>query len=70
MKAGDLVRIKLPSSKGLYIVVGRSSNIELENLSHDRCWELYGYWYCKTYSRWKMTTLDMLEKWVEIVNEE
>jgi len=63
MKAGDLVRIKLPSSKGLYLVLGRTDDIELESLSNDRCWKLYGYWYTD------VQIMDMYEKWLEIVSE-
>ena len=63
MKAGDLVRIKLPSAKGLYIVVERSSRSESESLSGDRAWLLYGNWYGET------RIMEMLEKWMEIVNE-
>jgi hypothetical protein len=63
MKPGDLVRIKLPSAKGLYVVIERSHNIESESLSGDRAWLLYGDWYGKT------RVMEMLEKWMEIVNE-
>jgi len=48
MKPGDLVRIKLPSAKGLYVVIERSHNVESESLSGDRSWLLYGKWYGKT----------------------
>ena len=63
MKIGDLVKIKLPSSKGLYLVLGRTDNIELETLSSDRCWKLYGYWYSE------LQVFDMYEKWLEIISE-
>ena len=63
MKPGDLVRIKLPSAKGLYVVIERSQNIESEWLAGDRSWLLYGRWHGKT------GVMEMLEKWMEIVNE-
>ncbi len=63
MKPGDLVRIKLPSARGLYVIIERSRNIESESLSGDRCWMLYGKWYGE------LRIMEMLEKWMEIVNE-
>ena len=63
MKIGDLVRIKLPSARGLYIVVGRSGDGNLEQFSQDRCWKLYGLFYDE------LGILEMLEKWLEVVSE-
>jgi hypothetical protein len=63
MKIGDLVRIKLPSARGLYIIVGRGDNKELEEFSQDRCWKLYGFFYED------LGILEMLEKWLEVVSE-
>jgi hypothetical protein len=63
MKIGDLVRIKLPSARGLYIVVGRSVDGNLEQFSQDRCWKLYGLFYDE------LGILEMLEKWLEVVSE-
>ena len=63
MKIGDLVRIKLPSARGLYIVVGRSGDNNLEQFSQDRCWKLYGLFYDE------LGILEMLEKWLEVVSE-
>ena len=63
MKPGDLVRIKLPSAVGLYIVIERTDSIEAESLSSDRCWTLYGNWYGE------MRTLEMFEKWIEVISE-
>ena len=63
MKIGDLVRIKLPSARGLYIIVGRGDNKELEQFSQDRCWKLHGFFYDD------LGILEMLEKWLEVVSE-
>jgi len=63
MKVGDLVKIKLPSATGLYVIVGRTDNIEAESLSQDPCWKLYGRWYNE------LGILEMFEKWLEIVSE-
>ena len=63
MKIGDLVRIKLPSARGLYIIVGRGDNKNLEEVSQDRCWKLYGLFYDD------LRILEMHEKWLEVVSE-
>ena len=63
MKVGDLVRIKLPSARGLYVIVGRGDNKYLEEVSQDRCWKLHGFFYDE------LGTLEMLEKWLEVVSE-
>jgi hypothetical protein len=63
MKPGDLVRLKLPAAEGLYVAIERSHNVESESLSGDRSWLLYGNWYGET------RIMEMLEKWMEIVNE-
>ena len=63
MKVGDLVKIKLPSAKGLYVIVERTDDVEAEAISLDRCWKLYGLWYGE------LRILEMFEKWLEIVSE-
>ena len=63
MKPGDLVKINLPSAKGLYVIIERTDDVEAEALSVDRCWKLYGLWYGE------LQILEMFEKWLEVISE-
>jgi len=63
MKIGDLVKLKLPSARGLYLIIGHGDEA-MKQFAHDKSWLLMGQFYALDYE-----TLEMLEKWLEIVSE-
>ena len=64
MKIGDLVKIKLASATGIYLIVDRGKNKTMQQFAQDRSWLLMGQFYTTDYE-----TLEMLEKWLEVVSE-